>query len=103
MNMNVTQNGGVALHHPFLFGDFLSKNHPAGDPPWPSAKPRPLRGPAMAAPTNAATPPVMWAMPLPAKSMKPRPGVHGEGPGTSGGISIAMGVPHSIDGFFEGK
>jgi hypothetical protein len=25
----------------------------------------------MAAPTNAATPPVMWAMPLPAKSMKP--------------------------------
>ena len=32
---------------------------------------RPVRGPTMAAPTRAATPPVMWTMPEPAKSMTP--------------------------------
>lgn len=32
---------------------------------------RPLRGPAMAAPTKAPTPPVMCTTPEPAKSMKP--------------------------------
>mmetsp|Transcript_913 Transcript_913/g.3672 ORF Transcript_913/g.3672 Transcript_913/m.3672 type:complete len:281 (-) Transcript_913:840-1682(-) len=32
---------------------------------------RPERGPTTAAPMSAPTPPVMWTMPLPAKSMKP--------------------------------
>src|SRR6056300_189167 len=32
---------------------------------------RPIRGPRMMAPTRPATPPVMWTMPEPAKSIMP--------------------------------